>query len=92
MCGRCVTRCPEDAISLLNSDMDRAGKEGDLFLLKIDDEKCTICGLCIMSCPTEAMSREKIIIENKKSNQSIMPEQEFNLSVEGRSHLRESLV
>lgn len=92
MCGRCVTRCPEDAISLLNSDMDSAGKEGVRFSLIIDDERCTMCGLCIGSCPTEAMFREKIIMENKNTNQNIIPAQEFTLSVEGRSHLRGSFV
>jgi pyruvate formate lyase activating enzyme len=41
-CGKCVKKCPENAITIIN------GKAST------DRSKCTACGACVKDCPTEA--------------------------------------
>ena len=50
-CGRCVERCPENAIKL--------GKEGPV----IDMERCHGCSGCILSCPVKALEPKTEIFD-----------------------------
>jgi len=46
-CGTCAENCPEEAITLDDSQNPT-----------IDKEKCTECGTCVENCPSEAISVE----------------------------------
>lgn len=54
-CGRCVHRCPFDAISQKNK------KKGELPAPPvIDTPRCRGCGVCATGCPQEAIRMKKI--------------------------------
>ncbi len=47
-CNRCVSACPQSAISM------------EANMAKINLGKCTGCGLCVFECPRHAISLKKI--------------------------------
>lgn len=46
-CGGCVGICPEEALTLMETE------------LKIDQEKCTLCEICVDFCPVNALGTRK---------------------------------
>jgi ferredoxin len=46
-CGKCVDKCPENAIAL-----------SDKGVAEISKDKCTRCHKCVKTCPNEAISVE----------------------------------
>ncbi len=55
-CGRCVTECPEDAVSLAEA--------GPVFE---NPQACTYCGLCEAVCPVGAISLSYTISWDSRS-------------------------
>ncbi len=47
-CGRCVSVCPQGAVTLVNRTAN------------VDRDMCTGCGLCVTECPKMAISMQKI--------------------------------
>jgi electron transport complex protein RnfB len=54
-CGLCVTRCPMDALRLVESDEATNKKE---MAAVLDPELCIGCGVCVHKCPTESLVLE----------------------------------
>ena len=54
-CGRCVTRCPVEAVALVsaNDPKEPARKHA-----KIDEDQCLGCGLCVRACGDGALKLE----------------------------------
>ncbi len=77
LCGRCVDICPQKCLSFVpfssieieNGDMDALpinlglDVDGDLTVMIKDDDKCIRCGNCAHRCPTDAMTMERIVVE-----------------------------
>jgi len=77
LCGRCVDICPQKCLSFVpfssivieNGDMDALpvnlglDVDGDLTVMIKDDDKCIRCGNCAYRCPTDAMTMERIVVE-----------------------------
>jgi ferredoxin len=51
-CGRCLERCPFEAIEL------KPGKNPKQQISVVDPEKCKGCGLCIITCAPNALTYE----------------------------------
>lgn len=51
-CGKCVERCPMDALSLKSHPL-ATGKNGNVSSLR--RERCIGCGVCAYGCPTQAL-------------------------------------
>lgn len=62
-CGRCVKRCPMDAISLGEVDSEK--------ISIIDGGRCIGCGLCVSTCPTRSMSLIRKFNEQKPAKSSL---------------------
>ena len=62
-CGKCVTVCPVDAMTLVSAhdpSRPRGGRAA-----KLDADACLGCGVCVRSCPRDAIrlhAREKRVI------------------------------
>jgi len=54
-CGRCVRRCPFDAIS-----QEKKAKGQPAPAPVIDSDRCRGCGVCATGCPQEAIQMQKI--------------------------------
>jgi NAD-dependent dihydropyrimidine dehydrogenase PreA subunit len=52
-CGRCVSVCPVEALSLISAN-DPAKKNRKVAAL--NEDICLGCGVCVRSCPTHALS------------------------------------
>lgn len=77
LCGRCVDICPQKCLSFVpfssieneNGDKEAILKDlgldpsEDLTVMIKDDDKCIRCGNCAYRCPTDAMTMERIIVE-----------------------------
>lgn len=51
-CGKCVTLCPVEAMSLVNAcDPHKPGKK----IAKLDTEQCLGCGVCLNGCKVDAL-------------------------------------
>ncbi len=50
-CGRCVSACPVDVISLATEQPNGFGRK----TARIDESRCLGCGLCPASCPFDAL-------------------------------------
>lgn len=61
-CGKCVDRCPVEALVLVSAnDPERPGRKK----AKLHEELCLGCGLCVKACPKNSIllkSREKRVI------------------------------
>ncbi len=61
-CGRCVSVCPVEAMTLVSAnDADKPKMKA----AKLDDELCLGCGVCVRNCPQESLtlkSRENRVI------------------------------
>ncbi|MDR0838504.1 MAG: glycyl-radical enzyme activating protein [Oscillospiraceae bacterium] len=53
-CGRCLTVCPHDAVSLGETKKALTG-DGDIQLVKVDRKKCDNCGKCAEACTSKAL-------------------------------------
>jgi len=65
-CKLCMSWCPVEAISMLQTDTEAGNKDEIAY---IDPKKCIGCGECILSCPTGAIQiqwNENIPIFQKK--------------------------
>ena len=61
-CGKCLDRCPVEAMSLVsaNDPLHKKKKKA-----RLDDDICLGCGVCVRSCPQESIRlkrREKRVI------------------------------
>ncbi len=79
LCGRCVDICPQNCLSFVPFDsieIENGDKETvaaslyldpneELTVMIKDDDKCIRCGNCSYRCPTEAMTMERIIVEER---------------------------
>ncbi|MDR0862913.1 MAG: glycyl-radical enzyme activating protein [Oscillospiraceae bacterium] len=52
-CGRCLSVCPNGAISL--GDKKRSATGDEVQLPKVDRKKCTDCGACAAACSAKAL-------------------------------------
>lgn len=51
-CGKCVSVCPVEALSLVSShDPKKPNKK----IVKLDESICLGCGICVRVCPTKAI-------------------------------------
>jgi ferredoxin len=54
-CGKCVSLCPVEAMTLVTaSDPHKAGKKK----AKLDDNQCLGCGVCLKGCNVDALKLE----------------------------------
>jgi pyruvate formate lyase activating enzyme len=53
-CGKCLTVCPHDAISLGAKKKTPAG-DGEIQLVTVDRTKCDNCGACAKACTSKAL-------------------------------------
>ena len=61
-CGKCVSICPVEAMSLVSSNDPKEPKKKKS---KLNEELCLGCGLCVRSCPEDTIvlkSRSKRVI------------------------------
>lgn len=61
-CGKCVSLCPVEAMTLVNaSDLHKPSRKK----AKLDEERCLGCGLCLRGCNVEALElklrKERVI-------------------------------
>ncbi|MGK2858028.1 MAG: 4Fe-4S dicluster domain-containing protein [Thermoanaerobaculia bacterium] len=54
-CGKCVTACPVEAMTLASSNDPHRPK---VKKAKLDEELCLGCGVCVRSCPKESIRLE----------------------------------
>ena len=54
-CGRCVRRCPFDAIAL-----DKPANDLERAFIRINEEQCRGCGICSTGCRDKAISMVKL--------------------------------
>ncbi len=54
-CGKCVTACPVDAMTLVSAHNPRKPK---MKLAKLDDDLCLGCGVCVRTCKEEKIHLE----------------------------------
>ncbi|MCF7915972.1 MAG: 4Fe-4S binding protein [Spirochaetaceae bacterium] len=55
-CGKCVSVCPVEALSLISAN-DPARKNRKV--AAINEDLCLGCGVCVRSCPTNALNLEQ---------------------------------
>jgi len=66
---KCLSFVPFSSIVIENGDMDALpvnlglDVDGDLTVMIKDDDKCIRCGNCAYRCPTDAMTMERIVVE-----------------------------
>ena len=54
-CGKCVTACPVEAMTLISAnDPHKPNRK----VAKLDEEVCLGCGVCVRACPTAAITLE----------------------------------
>ncbi len=53
LCGVCVNKCPEDALSL--------SVEEDRYVLRFNHARCTGCGECVEACPEQALTLSRAV-------------------------------
>jgi ferredoxin len=58
-CGKCVSACPVEAMTLVSSNNPARPK---MKMAKLDEEICLGCGVCVRTC-----SRESIKLESRES-------------------------
>jgi ferredoxin len=61
-CGKCVSACPVEAMSLVSANDPRQPKRKKAAL---NEQLCLGCGVCVRSCPNQGLhlnSREKRVI------------------------------
>lgn len=77
LCGRCVDICPQKCLSFVpfsSIEIENCEKKAipedlgldpgeELTVMVKDDDRCIRCGNCAYRCPTEAMTMERIIVE-----------------------------
>ena len=77
LCGRCVDICPQKCLSFVpfsSIEIENGDKEsilrnlgldsgGDMTVMIKDDDKCIRCGNCAYRCPTNAITMERIVVE-----------------------------
>jgi len=77
LCGRCVDICPQKCLSFVpfsSIEVENGDKEAisadlgfdtdeELTVMIKDDDKCIRCGNCAYRCPTDAITMERIIVE-----------------------------
>ena len=52
-CGKCVTVCPVEAMSLISANDPHAAK---LKRAKVDEDTCLGCGVCVRTCPRTSLT------------------------------------
>lgn len=52
-CGKCVSVCPVEAMTLISANDPRKPKRK---LAKLDEERCLGCGLCVRACTKDSLS------------------------------------
>jgi len=52
-CGKCVTACPVEAMSLVSANDPHAAK---LKRAKVDEDVCLGCGVCVRTCPRTSLT------------------------------------
>ncbi|MGC8649026.1 MAG: 4Fe-4S binding protein [Candidatus Micrarchaeia archaeon] len=71
-CGACARICPNQTITMVESDEDTAFKpKGTKLFPQIDLERCLFCALCEEVCPT------KCLILTKKTDLEAYDKREF---------------
>ncbi len=77
LCGRCVDICPQNCLSFVpfsSIEIENGDKEAvlknlgldpgeDITVMIKDDDKCIRCGNCAYRCPTDAMTMERVVVE-----------------------------
>jgi len=54
-CGKCVTVCPVEAMSLVSANNPQRAK---MKLARLEEDLCLGCGLCVRSCPEDSIHLE----------------------------------
>lgn len=54
-CGKCVSACPVEALSLTGDQTDKSDPKRVL----IDEANCLGCGLCVRACPTACLKLDR---------------------------------
>jgi len=54
-CGKCVTVCPVEAMSLISANDPHQSK---MKLARLEEDLCLGCGLCVRSCPEDSIHLE----------------------------------
>ena len=54
-CGKCVTVCPVEAMSLISANDPHQSK---MKLARLEEDLCLGCGLCVRSCPKDSIHLE----------------------------------
>ncbi len=55
-CGRCVTACPVEALSLVSAHNPR---HPSVRVASLDEERCLGCGVCVSACPKKNIGLER---------------------------------
>ncbi len=55
-CGKCLDRCPVEAMSLVSANDPRHKKKKKA---RLNDDICLGCGVCVRSCPQESIRLEQ---------------------------------
>jgi ferredoxin len=71
-CGKCVSACPVEAMTLISANDPRKPQRK---LAKLDEERCLGCGLCVRACTKDSLSlksRSERVITPVNGTQRIM--------------------
>ena len=72
-CGKCVSVCPVEAMSLISANDPRRPKKK---LARLEEDLCLGCGLCIRSCPKDSIHLEarpqRVITPLNSTHRSVM--------------------